>query len=114
MMRNNLYKYKLLCIDCGKMWLKENIQLSRIFVIAYIVILYILVTTIFRYIYTLFLMYCVVYTMSDMYKKRRRFLWITRFICGNIRFVAIGVIGQDVYNCYFGAKKRLKSKPIKI
>lgn len=94
------------------MWFKENIKLSRLFVIAYIVILYILVSTIFRYIYTLFLMYCVVYTLSDMYKKRRRFLWVTRFICGNIRFVAIGMIGQDVYNCYFGPKKRLKQKKI--
>ena len=99
---------KLQYLNWCKMWFKENIQMSRLFVFAYILILYILVSTIFRYLYTLFLMYCVVYTMSDMYKKRRRFLWVTRFICGNIRFVAIGVIGENVYNCYFGKKKGLK------
>jgi hypothetical protein len=56
------------------------IGIRRIGVICIVLTFYIILSMIIKYVYTMFLMFCVFYTMSDIYKHRRKYIWILKFM----------------------------------
>lgn len=64
-----------------------------------------------KYILKLFLLFCVVYTVGDIYKKRKKYMWLIKFVNGNIKFIAYTFIGESTMNVLMNNKpKKLKKK----
>lgn len=70
----------------------------------------------FRLIFKTFIIYCVVYTVSDCYKKRRRFLWVLHIVRNNIQIVTYALLGEELYSTLaqytntMSGRKKLKKK----
>jgi SNF family Na+-dependent transporter len=76
--------------------LNSFITPSRIGILFLLLLLYVALFAVIRYLYSLFIMYCVIYTVTDYYKKRKKYLWIVRIVIYNIHSVLVILIGQDV------------------
>lgn len=70
----------------------------RFVALVYLVIIYVVLNAIVKYIFTSFIIFCVIYTLSDGYKKRRRFMWIFYIVKDNVRLVTYALIGDSLYD----------------
>ncbi len=77
--------------------------------IFYLCFITLLINIIIKYVIKLFIVFCVVYTSMDLYKRRRKYLWIIRMINGNVKFILYSVIGEERFDELF----LLRSKKIK-
>lgn len=85
---------------------------KRLLAIVYLILLYIVLSTIFIYLFRSFVIFCVIYTLQDGYKKRRRFMWVIQFVVRNTQLVVYALIGEELYHSWFGMKhpKKFKKK----
>lgn len=90
---------------------------KRMLAIVYLILLYIVISTVITYVLKSFVIFCVVYTLHDCYKKRRRFVWLFRLAMRNTQFVVYALVGDELYNALYsiyvtGVKpqKKLKKK----
>jgi hypothetical protein len=58
--------------------MKRLIGLSIIFAVCTFI------NMIIKYVFTLFVVFCVVYTMQDLYKHRKKFVWCLRMVINAI------------------------------
>jgi len=68
---------------------------KRFLALLYLVLVYIVMSTIFKFVCRSFLMFCVVYTVSDCYKKRKKFMWVWTFTKNNVKFVTYAFLGDQ-------------------
>lgn len=83
---------------------------KRLVALVYLVLFYIVMSTIFKYILKSFVIFCVIYTLQDCYKKRRKFMWVIYFIKGNVHIVTYALIGEEMHSMCLSKPKRLKKK----
>jgi hypothetical protein len=73
----------------------------RAFGIFYLCLLLVLVNIIIKYVLNLVIAFCIVYTATDLYKNRKKYVWIIRLVNGNIKFILYTIVGQDTINNVF-------------
>jgi hypothetical protein len=90
---------------------------KRLLALVYLVFLYIVMSTIVKYIFKSFVIFCVVYTLQDCYKKRRRFMWVFYMVKNNVQMVTYALVGDELYNDWYcvltrprNFQKKLKKK----
>lgn len=77
----------------------------RLLGVLYIAVVCFVLHAIVRHLYTGFLMFCVMYTCSDVYKKRRKYMWIVRIVKGNVGWLVYALIGEDTINALLCVRK---------
>lgn len=81
------------------MWvLLSNLVSKRTIGLLYLCWLLLLINIITRYVINLFVVFCVIYTITDLYKKRKKYMWIVKIIIGNIKFLSYTIIGETTIN----------------
>lgn len=70
---------------------------KRFLALLYLVLVYVVMSTIFKFVFRSFLMFCVVYTVSDCYKKRKKLMWVWIFTKTNIKFVTYAFLGDQCF-----------------
>lgn len=101
----------------GNIFIMLSVILSkRLLGIIYLCVLLTVFNIIVKYVINSLTVFCVIYTITDLYKKRKKYLWIVKIVIGNIRFLSYTIIGEATMNNILCAKstkvKRLKSKKI--
>lgn len=87
------------------------ISSRRIIGIFYLCFLTLLINIFIKYVVKLFIVFCVVYTSMDLYKRRRKYLWIIGMINGNVKFILCSLIGEErVDDLFFIRSKNIKQK----
>lgn len=82
---------------------------KRTFGVFYLCFMTLLAHIIVKHVLNLFVVFCVVYTSMDVYKKRKQYVWIIRLINGNVKFILYSVIGEDrVKDLFFMNTKKIK------
>lgn len=82
---------------------------KRVVAVICFIVMYMLISAMIRYLCTFFMSCCVVYTVSDLYKKRKRFIWIIKLVVRGGAFFVTNLIGEEAYHKLFEKKrKRLK------
>lgn len=83
---------------------------KRTFGIFYLCVLLVVFNIIVKYVLNLVIAFCVVYTTTDLYKNRKRYMWIIRVINGNVKFILCTIIGEDTINnvFYITPKKQIR------
>jgi hypothetical protein len=76
---------------------------KRTFGVFYLCVLLIFANIIIKYVINLVIAFCVIYTTTDLYKNRKRYWWIIRFINGNVNFILCTIIGEDTINNFLYA-----------
>lgn len=82
----------------------------RVVGITYLCIITILCNIVIKHLINLFVIFCVVYTITDLYKKRKKYLWIIRFVNGNLRFITYTVIGEENLNSILCIKQKKQKR----
>lgn len=89
--------------------------IQRLAGFIYLILLYLLVNAVFRYIYSGFLMFCVLYTCSDLLKKKRKYLWIIKMVKGNAWWLTIAIVGEQTVHTFLCTssvnKRKFDKKP---
>lgn len=68
-------------------------------------------STIFKYIFHSFIIFCVVYTLQDCYTKRRKFMWVLYLVKRNIHIITYAFVGDELYSTWLCTRpKKLKKK----
>ena len=84
---------------------------KRVFAILYLCILLIIINIIIKYVINSLVVFCVIYTFTDLYKKRKKYIWIIKIISGNIRFLMYSIIGETtISNILYIKPKRYRKK----
>lgn len=66
--------------------------------LLYLCCLLIIINIIIKYVINLIVVFCVVYTITDLYKKRKKYIWIVKIIIGNLKFLSYTIIGETTIN----------------
>lgn len=78
--------------------------MKRLLVLSVIFAVYAFINMIIKYVFTLFVVFCVVYTLKDLYKHRKRFVWCVRMVINAIILLTQYSIGDEyaqyVQSCF--------------
>jgi hypothetical protein len=74
------------------------ISSKRTLGVIYLCVLLIIFNIIIKYVINSLIVFCVIYTISDLYKKRKKYIWIVKIVSGNIRFLSYTIIGETTIN----------------
>jgi hypothetical protein len=96
--------------------LHSIITSKRTLGVIYLCVLLIIVNIIIKYVINSLVAFCIIYTITDIYKKRKKYTWIVKIIIGNIRFLSYTIIGETTINniLYIKPNKVRTIKPKKI
>lgn len=86
--------------------LSSSILSKRTFGIIYLCIILIFVHIILKYVINIFVVFCIVYTITDLYKKRKKYMWIIRIVIGNIKFISYTIVGESTINSILHIKPK--------
>jgi hypothetical protein len=96
-----MYKKRHLSRIDGNIFMEVSTSLivyKRAFGIFYLCVLLLFINIIIKYVLNMVVVFCVVYTMSDLYKNRRKYMWIIRVVNGNVKFILYTIVGEDTVN----------------
>lgn len=89
---------------------------TRTLAVVYLCVLLTVCNIIIKYVIKSLVVFCVMYTVTDLYKKRKKYIWIVKMITGNIMFISYSIIGETTMNniLCINPKKAKSPKPKKI
>lgn len=89
---------------------------KRVLGVIYLFVLLIIINKITKYVIDSLIVFCVIYTITDLYNKRKKYIWIFKIIKSNVMFLSYTLIGEDTINTIFFVKskkaRKLKEKKI--
>lgn len=74
------------------------ISSKRVLGVIYLFVLLIIINVIIKYVIDSLLIFCVIYTVTDLYKKRKKYIWIVKIITSNVMFLSYSIIGEATIN----------------
>ena len=86
-----------------------TLQIRLVGVLFLSIATYLIVTIIVKYIYISFVMFCVMYTCTDLYKKRKRFTWVWWIGLAYMRWVSTFAFGKDYIEIILSSLRKPKS-----
>lgn len=86
---------------------------KRFLALVYLVLFYTVMSVIFKYIFKSFVMFSVVYTLQDCYKKRRKFIWVFYLVKNNVQMVTYALVGDEFYNAWLLTRPNTFQKKLK-
>lgn len=89
---------------------------KRVLGVIYLFVLLIVINIIIKYVIDSLIIFCVIYTITDLYNKRKKYIWIFKIVKSNVMFLSYTLIGEDTINTIFfvKSKKRRQLKEKKI
>jgi hypothetical protein len=73
----------------------SSLTLRRLIVTGIVFAIYTFVNMFIKYVTTLFIAFCVVYTVQDLYKHRKKYLWIINISRNTIMLIVYYALGED-------------------
>lgn len=88
------------------------VTIKRLLVLSLIFAVYALINMVIKYVFTLFIVFCVVYTLQDLYKHRKKFVWFLKLITNTIvlftQFSMGDEYAQYVQTCFTSSNSKVK------
>lgn len=89
---------------------------KRVLGVVYLFLLLIIINIFIKYVIDSLVAFCVIYTITDLYKKRKRYTWIVKIITSNVMFLSYSIIGEATISNILCVKqkneRKLKQKKI--
>jgi hypothetical protein len=92
----------------------NSLTLRRLIVIGIVFAIYTLVNMFIKYVATLFVAFCVVYTVQDLYKHRKKYLWYFNLARNTLMLLVHYGLGEDAIQFFVAPKKKARSKKVAL
>ncbi len=90
----------------------SSLSMQRVIVIGVILIIYTIVNAVIKYVMTAFVVFCVLYTVQDLYKHRKRYLWFFNGVYGSLILLVQYGLGDEYLKYIVPIKKKKNMKKI--
>jgi predicted PurR-regulated permease PerM len=86
------------------------VKFQRLLVLAIIMMIYSVISMFIKYISTLFIAFCVVYTLQDIYKHRRKYMWCLHMAHRTLIIAVEYGLGEEYLKYVMPAKRKRNIK----